>query len=348
LFIREQISNTSLAYLAILLADDYNSQQKNKIFTVLKDRIDIDSRGAFLETNENMLWRYYETSVKNTALYLKALANDKNNSPVLDKILRWLLNNRSKDGSWGSTNNTLSVIDAFTDFLQWKQETKSNFDLDLLVNNEVQGSISFNEQTILEQFNKQISFGEIKFNENNIIEFQKFNNNLKPNNFYYDLSLKYYFPADRIPPRDEGFSITREFYAIDDKENKTPLRKAQVGDILRGHLQITVPKTRNFVMIEDYIPAGMEIVNLNLATEEKSLKLQEKELQGREFFPHFKEIRDDKLFLYREKLSPGVYEFDYFTRVLIKGNFIHLPAKVLEMYFPENFGRSDGRYFEVK
>jgi uncharacterized protein YfaS (alpha-2-macroglobulin family) len=348
LFIREQISNTSLAYLAILLADDYNSQQKNKIFTVLKNRIDIDSRGAFLETNENMLWRYYETSVKNTALYLKALANDKNNSPVLDKILRWLLNNRSKDGSWGSTNNTLSVIDAFTDFLQWKQETKSNFDLDLLVNNEVQGSISFNEQTILEQFNKQISFGEIKFNENNIIEFQKFNNNLKPNNFYYDLSLKYYFPADRIPPRDEGFSITREFYAIDDKENKTPLRKAQVGDILRGHLQITVPKTRNFVMIEDYIPAGMEIVNLNLATEEKSLKLQEKELQGREFFPHFKEIRDDKLFLYREKLSPGVYEFDYFTRVLIKGNFIHLPAKVLEMYFPENFGRSDGRYFEVK
>ena len=120
------------------------------------------------------------------------------------------------------------------------------------------------------------------------------------------------------------------------------------GDVLRGHLQVIVPKSRNFVIVEDYIPAGMEVVNLELATEEKSLRLQERELEGRELRPSFKEIRDDRVFLYVENLRPGVYEFDYYVRVLIKGKFTHLPAQVSEMYFPENFGRTDGRYFEIK
>jgi hypothetical protein len=162
------------------------------------------------------------------------------------------------------------------------------------------------------------------------------------------MALKYYLPADRIPPKDEGFSITREFYRLEDKENKTPVREAGIGEVLRGHIQITVPQESNYVIVEDYIPAGMEIVNLDLATEEKSLRLQERELKGREFYPDFKELRDDRVFLYKKRLRPGVYEFDYFVRVLIKGKFVHLPARVSEMYFPENFGRTDGRYFEVE
>jgi len=43
-----------------------------------------------------------------------------------------------------------------------------------------------------------------------------------------------------------------------------------------------------------------------------------------------------------------VYEFDYYVRALIRGKFTHLPAVVSEMYFPENFGRTNGGYFEIK
>jgi len=169
-----------------------------------------------------------------------------------------------------------------------------------------------------------------------------------PNAYYYDLALRYYLPIDQIPPRDEGFTIKRSFYQLDDKKNENPVLKGKVGEILRGHLQIIVPKTSNFVAIEDFIPAGMEIVNLDLATEQKSLRLQEKELSNRELYPDFKEMRDDRLFLFVEHLEPGIYEFDYFVRPLIKGKFIQLPAVVSEMYFPENFGRTSGVYFEVE
>ena len=349
LFIQEQISNSSLAYLAIVLTDDvFDKNLKDKIFDVLDNRIDIDARGSFLESNQNRMWRYYETPIKNTALYLKALSTDERENPIVDKVLRWLLNNRNKDGAWGSTNNTITVVDAFTDFLTWKRETESDFSLEMLINDQSKNKADFNSETILNQLSQEFPLQDLKFDEINTIEFLKTDHNELTNSLYYDLALKYYLPANQIPPRDEGFSITREFYRLDDKENKNPMRDAKVGEVLRGHLQVIVPESSNFVMVEDYIPAGMEIINLDLATEDKSLRLQESELKGRELRPDYKEIYNDRVFLYKERLGPGVYEFDYFVRVLTRGKFTHLPAHVSEMYFPETFGRTDGRYFEVK
>jgi len=347
-FLQEEISNASLAYLAILLNYGFDEGLKNKIYNILENKITIDGRGAFLETSKNFNWQYYETPIKNTALYLKAEVTRKSENPILEKALRWLLNSKWKDGSWGSTQNTLSVIDAFTDYLEWKRETKSNFTLEILVNEKREGKFDFNPETILDQFKKEIPIQNLKFNEINTILFKKTNKNKELNAYYYDLALRYYLPANQIPPRDEGFSIIRGFYSLEDKKNQNPLKKGKVGKVLRAHLQITVPKSRNFVIVEDFIPAGMEIVNLDLSTEQKSLRLQEKELKGRELIPDFKEIHDDRVFLYVESLEPGVYEFDYFVRPLIKGKFIHLPAQVSEMYFPENFGRTSGDYFEIE
>jgi hypothetical protein len=348
LFLKEEISNLSLAKLAILLNWGFDQKLKEKVYQVLDNRIDIDGRGAFLESRKNRIWRYYETPIKNTALYLKAKVKAKEDSPILEKVLRWLLNSKSKDGSWGSTQNTLSVIDVLTEFLEWKRETQSNFNLEIFLNENLKGSFEFNPETILDQFKIEIPISELKFNQNNQVLFSKKNLNQLPNVYYYDLSLKYYLPIEKLPPRDEGFTIVRNIYRLDDLENQNPVSKAKVGEVLRVNLQIIVPKSSNFLVIEDFIPAGMETVNLDLATEQKSLKLQERELKGREFFPDHKELHDDRVFLFKERISPGVYEFEYFVRALIKGKFIHLPARVYEMYFPEKFGRTQGKYFVIE
>ena len=64
-------------------------------------------------------------------------------------------------------------------------------------------------------------------------------------------------------------------------------------------------------------------------------------------WPDAEESHDDRVFLFKERVEAGVYEFDYLVRALIPGTYHHLPAVVSEMYFPENFGRTDGRYFTV-
>ncbi len=348
-YLQDRASNYALADLTILLSKGgFDSQLTNKVSQVIDNRIEIDARGAFLEPSANYRWGYFENTIKNTAVYLESLSVREKEDARLDKIVRWLLNSKYKDGSWGSTKNTLAVIEGLVSFLEWKGETESDFSLDILVNNESKKEFRFNSETILEQISSQMVLQELDFEKNNVIEFAKENHNNSTNALYYDIALKYYLPVENIGPRDEGFSIIRSLHQLDDKENEKPISNAKVGDVLRVHLQITVPKTREFVAIEDFIPAGMEIVNLDLATEQKSLRLQETELEGRELRPEYREFYDDRAFLYINYLRPGVYEFDYFVRALIKGKFAHLPAKVSEMYFPENFGRTSGTLFEIK
>ncbi|KKQ55631.1 MAG: hypothetical protein US74_C0026G0006, partial [Parcubacteria group bacterium GW2011_GWA2_38_13] len=346
LYVKEKISNSALAYLDMVLAKGSSSALEKKISDTLDNRVNIDSRGANLSANDNFLWYYYETPIKDTALYLKSIVAKKSANPISDKVLRWILNSREKDGAWGSTSNTIAAIDALIDYMEWKKENESNFVLDISLDTKNIGSIEFGPKNILEQYLRETPISGLALNKNIPVEFSKENKNSLLNNFYYDMSLKYYLPQDQIPPRDEGFSISREYYMLDDEKNTKPLATAATGDVVRVHLQITVPQTRNFVSIEDFIPAGFEIVNLDLATEQKSLRLQEQELEGREFIPQIKELRDDRAFLYQENVYPGVYEYDYFIRALVKGKYTHMPAVVSEMYFPENFGRTRGGYFE--
>jgi uncharacterized protein YfaS (alpha-2-macroglobulin family) len=199
----------------------------------------------------------------------------------------------------------------------------------------------------LDQLKKEIPTGEFKLGEYNSVTLGKSDKDpSNPGSLYYDLSLKYYVKGE-VAPRDEGFTVTRNFYAQDDNDNKNPLAKAVAGQVFREHIEIIVAQERRNVVLEDYIPAGLEIVDLSLATEQQSLRFNDPNVKNRIFYPDYKELRDDRAFAYREILAPGVYEFDYYVRALVKGSYLQLPAVASEMYFPENFGRTASNYFEV-
>ncbi|MEK7118158.1 MAG: hypothetical protein AAB869_00960, partial [Patescibacteria group bacterium] len=50
-----------------------------------------------------------------------------------------------------------------------------------------------------------------------------------------------------------------------------PVSSATQGQVLHGRVIVSVPTTRFHVVIEDFIPAGTEIVNQNFATEDQGL-----------------------------------------------------------------------------
>jgi len=424
LFLNEQISSMSLAHLAILTArGGYSQSLSHSVFTTLENRIDTDGRGAYLKENQNrQIYRFYETRAADTGLLLKALVAEKYEHPLMDKILRWLLRSRDKDGAWGSTSSTLIVIDAMTDFLGWQKETESDFLLTGTQDDKKIFSFDFNKDTVLDTFTKFVPIGEFPQNKTVTLRFLRENRNVARNNFYYDMSLKYYLPADLIAPRDEGITITRDLYKIADLDEKSPVKNAKVGDVLRGKLTITLPKAYEFVSLEDFIPAGFELVNFDLSTEDQTLlkndnngeeippvgiatkaeqtasagiaagtitiqptpsffkktwlgikeffngpkeavpepatnnstagdtgmkNLDEVQPATREFHPDQKELHDDRLFLFKDHLAAGVYEYEYYIRALVPGKFQHLPAKMEEMYYPEVFGRTAGEFFNV-
>jgi len=175
---------------------------------------------------------------------------------------------------------------------------------------------------------------------------------------YYDLVLQYYLPLDMIEAREEGITITRDYFAYDDVHLEESITKGAIGDVLKGRITVVVPKERHFVAVESPIPAGTELVNFALATSDKSL-------QNTPFYDDYSyrsksswywwlnpwthtEMRDDRLLLFADYMNPGVYTYDFYVRVTHAGEFASPPARVEEMYFPEVWGRTAGEVFVGK
>jgi uncharacterized protein YfaS (alpha-2-macroglobulin family) len=272
-YLSDDASSATLGYVALLFAKGGVADAlTEKIFASLINRVDIDSRGAYVKPNpHNIGWSYYETSETDTALFLKALVAHNREYTQTDKILRWLLSSRASDGSWGSTNTSVVVIDALTDYLISKRETESDFALTTSLDGSVIESTVFNKDNILSTLEKFLPIAKLETGQTHMLSFAKTNNNTLPNNFYYDLSLKYYLPVDNIAPRDEGVAISRAFYSLTDKAYAKPLTHAKVGEVIRGVLTIISPKERNLFAVEDYIPAGFELIDFSLATEDTAI-----------------------------------------------------------------------------
>lgn len=392
-YLSDKASSESLAYLAVIAARGGVSQGlKASIFGALLNRIQIDSRGAYLETNRDANnWYHYETPQKDTALALKAIVADKREFEETPNLIRWLIKSRAKDGSWGSTNTTVAALDALADYLAWKKETQSSFTLTTLLDSEEVESTTFAAKNIFETMSKFLPITSIAKDKLHAVSFEKENKNDMPNAFYYDLSLKYYLPAAKIAPRDEGIALQRALYSLTDTKEEHPLSSAKVGEVVKGVLTIITPKERHFLSVEDYIPAGFELVNFDLATEDEETITNPGVGEGEQaepkrlaksapqsgflsglgtrlmaalgvsvsdvgldngivyqtLTPSFKELRDDRLFLFSENVAPGAYRYVYYLRATTPGTFSHLPAIASEMYFPENFGRTGGEEFQV-
>jgi alpha-2-macroglobulin len=183
------------------------------------------------------------------------------------------------------------------------------------------------------------------------LDFIKQNLNEEKNTFYYDMVLKYFLKADEIATRDEGFHIERAYYKNDDSSDKREIREAEVGDVLKGRIKIIVPKERQYVKLDNFIPAGFELINFNLATENQSLNKQEENFNdlgnSNLLYPDYVENRNDRLVLFMNNLAPGEYIYEYYIRVLIPGKYKELPARISEIYRNENFGRTEGDFFII-
>ncbi len=129
----------------------------------------------------------------------------------------------------------------------------------------------------------------------------------------------------------------------------------KVGTTQKVTLTITVPQTRHFVAVESMLPAGFEPIDLQFATSQQNLLENETNVMSswRDYernqtwrFSHI-EFRDDRVFMFAEELPPGVYTYEYLVRATTPGKFRERPAKVWEMYFPEVFGQTEGKWIQI-
>lgn len=334
--------------------------QKNlqEMILNLKSRIEtqaiIDLRGTHFEEKKQ---NYYSmgSNTRTNAVLLKAFINQDLSNPLIPKLVNWMRKQKQNNQS-ATTQESIWTLLAFNDYFLKTKELEANYNLKVSLNKKEKINTTFNSTNLFSQFEFITTLQDLKigFTGNEIL----FNKEGK-GNLYYDLILKYYLPLEKIADRNEGMLILREYF--DFKNENILVTEPKVGDILKGKLTMIIPEERHYVLAEEFLPAGFELINFNLETENQNLAEQinletEEGIDKSNIYPiyqnenwrfYHREYRDDRLALFADYLPAGVYEFEYLVRVTSSGQFHHLPAQIHEMYFPEVFGRTNGQIINI-
>ena len=188
--------------------------------------------------------------------------------------------------------------------------------------------------------------------------------------------VAYYFVTARevpvrrpVRPDDHGIAVERWYERYD---SRAPTTSAVEGELVRVRLRITIPEDREFLVLDDALPAGLEAVDLSLRTaalmpgpglaRPSRFTQRSEEEQAEEsdmqwgygswdagwWSPFdYRELRDDRVVYFATRLWKGTYSATYVARATTPGVFVRPPTHAEEMYNPAIFGRSDGGVFTV-
>jgi hypothetical protein len=181
---------------------------------------------------------------------------------------------------------------------------------------------------------------------------------------YYAMTV-FEVPLARPTRADEaGISVERWYESFADGK---PITSVAEGELVRVRLRISTPRDREFVVVDDALPAGLEAVDQSLRTASNlppyvgapRLRgdLREGPIGQRWLYGSWdggwwtpwehKEIRDDRVLYFARQLWRGSYQASYVARATTAGVFVRPPAQAEEMYNPAVRGRSDGGIFTV-
>jgi uncharacterized protein YfaS (alpha-2-macroglobulin family) len=364
---QDKLSSLGEAYLLLHLQNTNTHKDiKKTLLTSLQSKLEVDSRGMFLSPEKDG-WHYnlHNSGHKLTALFVKAMVSEIDEEhisedQILSKMIRWLTRSR-KEGRWHDTQATITVIDAFSDYLQKSKEHLAEYDATILIDGKKAKEYHVNGDTLFDTHHINIRTEDLlkKGDSGLILQFLK--EGKKEGTLYYDIILQYYLPILQILAREEGISVQRQLFKQTDTDAQTPIQKGEKGEVLRGVLTVSVPSERRFVAVTNPIPSGTELINFRLKISDQRIQKQAPSgkytngISSRGHITPYRsywspwvhtEMRDDALLLFADYLSPGVYTYEYSLRITHSGMFAHPPARAEEMYFPEIFGRSKGEIFE--
>jgi uncharacterized protein YfaS (alpha-2-macroglobulin family) len=296
--------------------------------TELTNSVKIENATAYFDVDETITPWLYSSDVHDTAIILNALIATEQKPPVADKVVTWLLEARDPAGSWSSTADNAAVLSALWEYAQaYEGKETPNFSATTTVaGSEVQtAKFSAGKQAAV------VSSTDLKPGDSTIELNKKGDGRL-----YYTVSVTYQ-DSQPSPPKDEGMTILR---AIMDSEGK-PVTEIKGGQIYKIGLSVLAPDLRRFVVLEDPVPAGFEVVKTDFATESSKLAglLKRGSQPSWQTFTRFEDY-SDRILLFADALAPGEHYYEYLVRAQTPGTYQHPAAQVEEMYHPELFGRT--------
>ncbi len=335
----------------------------------LESSLRIENDSAFVAENTGDEYAVLmDSEARTAALVLRGLLAVRPEHPLGSELARGILLQR-KNGTWRSTQETAYCLLALDAYRKAQEKAVPDFEVKALLGQsqvldaELRGRSLSVQQT-------EVSVAKLAGLNGASLLFEK----RGPGTLFYQARLRYArrtLPTDTL---DQGFFVQKGLRSVSPEELPQALqsvadssaRRFNGGDLVLADLVIVTPSPRDFVVVDDPLPAGFEAVDSHLASTSSALDVgqsgeepcaecededeRDERAAGHTFFEDYtqRELRDDRVLFFIDHMQAGLYHYRYLARATTLGKFVLPSTRVEEMYTPETFGRNGATLVDIE
>ena len=351
----EDFSFEAIGWLWQVLLDNPNATGALAEIRLYVNNHAVETAGAanFTTSYDDQTYLILSSNRRADAVLLDVMIADDPNNDLIPKLVNGLLAHRTR-GRWGSTQENVFVLLAMDRYFNTYESQTPDFITRIWLGETYAGEHTY-EGYSTERHETNIPMTYLVEGADSLdLTLSKEGTG----RLYYRLGLKY-APTDlNLDPLDMGFVVTREYEGVDDPEDvqrdEDGVWHIKAGTRVRVKIKMVADNRRYHVALVDPLPAGLEIVNPDLAVsstppddDPNPFEMRYGWWWWRTWYEH-QNLRDERAETFTSLLRDGVYDYSYITRATTPGTFIAPPAKAEEMYSPEVFGRSGSDWVVVE
>jgi hypothetical protein len=338
--VRDRVPFSGIAYLvkALELKNNLPDYMQAVLAKTMVNKMKDEPTMTHFENHEGESWWWvHESNVKTTAIVLDAFLDVYGKFPYAEKIARWLTRSTFQR-RYLSTQDHIRLFMAFEHYYRVFEKETPDFVADVLFNGTSVAQATFKGRS-LSSTTTSAPLGAYKPGEKVEASFKKDGTGL----LYYLLRLKY-FPTGEVEALDRGFKVNKVYKTLDGTEVTDNRFKA--GEKYIVEVTVETSMERPFVILDDPLPAGMNVLNSNFKTGlalDKEKASDDNRWRGSWGNFYRSEIYFDRVQVFADYLRRGKHTWTYLVIATNSGSFTVPNTVAVEMYNPEVFGRNANR-----
>jgi uncharacterized protein YfaS (alpha-2-macroglobulin family) len=278
-----------------------------------------------------------------------ALARSGEFSSLMPEAVRYLLSAATPAGDWGSSYETGWSILALNEIIKARGELNVAYQYSAAVNGTELISGETEGPGGLESTVSSLPISSLYPDDPNALTISRTEGN---GTLYYNTHLTVFRPAADIQPYGKGLGLSRVYAAVNESGKAKFTQSGKVGDLIQVMLTLVVENDLHYVMVEDILPAGVEVLDTRLNTSRQDVPdfLASAPFRNGWGWWYFNRpmVFDDRIVWGADYLPAGSYQLVYTISLTTPGEYQVLPARAWGQYFPEIQAISAGEKFVVE
>jgi hypothetical protein len=359
---RSELSPWGTALLALTLHEtNGESDRVNTLLSDLENQAVRSATGVHWESGHSS-WLLPGTPVFNTAVGVYALAQIDPASTSMPLALRYLMIHRNTENIWSSVFESAWSLMAITKALQGTGDYQADFDFQAILNETIIAEGTASDTAPLTSVTAVTPIDNLYPDSPNALQIER---GAGAGTLYFRADLETYQPAGSAEAVNRGINIHRNFYlggeGCPNSGDCEPITSIKLDPDDPSQM-ITIALTLNLshdmyhLMIEDFIPAGTEVLNQDFLTSQTLPEDTHPLYDTRSPFAdgwgwwYFNdpEIYDDHVLWTADYVPAGTYILTYECLPYQQGIFQVLPTHAWQYFYPEVQGTSSGSLFTIE